>query len=111
MDAARAVTFAQLNFQSSDGQVCVFAWVEAVRRLESEARFSESNHGLNVGFDVVLEDRGLIIAMPLVASLSSRGFDEKTGLASDNAVPNGNGGRWWSVFAFEISHELANLIA
>ena len=81
-----------------------------MRGLESEAHFSESNHGVNVGFDVVFEDRGLIIAMPLVVSQSSRGFVEKTGLASDDAVPNGSGGGWWSVFVFEISHELANLI-
>ena len=110
MDAVRVATFAQLNFQSSDGKVCVFACVEAVCRLESAARFSESNHGLNVGFDVVLEDQGLIVAMPLVVSLISRGFIEKAGLASDDTVPNGSGCRWWSVFAFEISHELANLI-
>ena len=110
MDAVRVATFAQLNFQSSDGKVCVFAWVEAVPRRESAARFSESNHGLNVGFDVVLEDQGLIVAMPLGTSLISRGLIEKAGLASDIAVPNGNRGRWWSVFAFEISHELANPI-
>ena len=103
MDAARVATFAQLKFQRSDVKARVFAWIEAVRGLESAARFSESNHGLNVGFDVVFEDRGLIIAMPLVVSLSSRGFVEKTGPASDNAVPNGSRSGWWSVFAFEMS--------
>ena len=89
MDAVRAATFAQLNFQSSDGQVCGFAWIEIVRGLESEARFSEGNHGLDVGLDVVLEDRGLIVTMPLSASLISRSSIEKTGLASNDIVPNG----------------------
>ena len=110
VDAVCVATFAQLKFQRSDMEVRVVAWIEAVRGLESAVRFGESNHGLNVGFDVVLEDQGLIVAMPLVVSLISRGFFEKAGLASDIAVPNGNRGRWWSVFAFEISHELANLI-
>ena len=103
MDAVRVATFAQLEFQSSDGKACVFACVEAVCRLESAARFSESNHGLNVGFDVVLEHQGLIVAMPLVASLISRGWIEKAGLACDIAVPNGSGCRWWSVFAFKLA--------
>ena len=89
MDAVRVATFAQLNFQSGDGKVCGFARVEAVRGLESEARFSERNNGLDVGFDVVLEDRGLIVAMPLSASLISRSFVEKVGLASNDIVPNG----------------------
>ena len=89
MDAVRVAALAQLEFQSGDGKACGFARVEAVRRLESEARFSERNNGLDVGFDVVLEDRGLIVAMPLSVSLISRSFVEKAGLASNDIVPNG----------------------
>ena len=46
MNAVRVAALVQLNFQSGDGQMCGFAWVEAVRGLESEARLSESNHGI-----------------------------------------------------------------
>ena len=89
MNAVRAAALAQLNFQSGDGKACGFARVEAVRRLESEARFSKRNNGLDVGFDVVLVDRGLIVTMPLSASLILRSSIEKTGLASNDIVPNG----------------------
>ena len=108
MDAVRVATFAQLKFQRSDMEARVVAWIEAVRGLESAVRFGESNHGLNVGLDVFLKDQGLIVAMPLGVSLISSGLIEKAGFASDIALPNGSRDRWWSIFAFEISHELAN---
>ena len=77
MDAVRVATFAQLKFQRSDMEVRIVAWIEAVRGLESAVRFGESNHGLNVGLDVFLEDQGLIVAMPLGVSLISSGLIEK----------------------------------
>ena len=110
MDTVRVTTFAQLNFKHSDCQACGFAWVEIVRGLESAARFGEVDHGFDVGLDVVLVDQGLIGAMPLVVSLVPRGFIEIGGLSSNDIVPNGRRCWWWSVFAFEICHELANLI-
>ena len=109
MDAARVATFAQLNFKRSDCQACGFAWVEIVRGLESAARFSGVNHGLDVGLDVVLVDQGLIGAMPLVASQVLRGFIKMGGLLSNDIVPNGTGCWWWSILALEVCNELANL--
>ena len=110
VDAVCVATFAQLKFQRSDMKVRVFAWVEAMRGLESAVRFCEGNDGLDVGLDVFPEDERVVVAMPLGVSLFSSSLIEKAGFASDMALPNGRRGRWWSIFALKISHELANSI-